>query len=146
FVADEPVHALPRYPASIGLRRKQLIELLRARSAGQADRGAAFVCSYSRHHMFGGGRRQRRWIGDGDDLTVVVRGHGSPELSPASAVAPQQFVGFLRALAAGLVGLQSVGACVLPGVEERLYGLPAGFDAVSALEQDIVADHAVIDQ
>ena len=70
----------------------------------------------------------------------------NPNLRQLSAVARQQFVGRLRALAAGLVGLQALGAGLLPGVEERLHRLPAGFDAVGALEQDVVADHAVIDQ
>ena len=41
LVADEPVHAVPRNPASIGVGREQLIELFRARSAGQANRDAA---------------------------------------------------------------------------------------------------------
>src|ERR1700743_2198348 len=42
-------------------------------------------------------------------------------LSPASSVARQQFIGLLGALSTGLVALQSLGACLLPGVEERLH-------------------------
>src|ERR1700743_593991 len=67
-------------------------------------------------------------------------------LSPAPAVAGQKLVRQLRPFAAGLVGLQSLGAGFLPRIQEWLHGLPARLDTVGALEQDIVANHAVIDQ
>src|SRR6202035_516557 len=68
------------------------------------------------------------------------------ELAPTAAVAPDQFVGTGGDFAAGRVFLDALGAGLVPGVEERLHRLPAGFDAVGALEQDVVADHAVVDQ
>src|ERR1700690_1525083 len=70
----------------------------------------------------------------------------SCHLSPASSVARQQFIGPSRPLAAGLVTLQSLGAGLLPGIEKGLYRLPAGLDAVGALEQDVITDHAVVNQ
>src|SRR5712692_236676 len=68
------------------------------------------------------------------------------ELAPASAVALQQFLGVRGPLAAGLVTLQAFGADLLPRIKERLHRLPAGLHAIGALKQDVVADHAVIDQ
>src|SRR4051794_15448386 len=62
---------------------------------------------------------------------------GSAQAPPRAAVAGHQFLGFHRALAAGLVALQTVGAGLLPGIEERLHRAPAGFDAIGALEQDV---------
>src|SRR5437868_12290382 len=38
LVADEPVHALPRYLVSPCIRREQTIQFLRARATGQANR------------------------------------------------------------------------------------------------------------
>src|SRR5262249_53979651 len=70
----------------------------------------------------------------------------SGQLAPAAAVAGEQIVRFLRPLTAGIVDFQSPGAGIVPGVEERLHRAPAGFHAVGALEQDVVADHAVVDQ
>ena len=66
LVADEPVHAVPRDSVSIGIGRQQLIELFRARSAGQADRDAAAVGVDPCHQTIRGGFRQRRRIGDDD--------------------------------------------------------------------------------
>ena len=146
LVADEPVHALPGDPVSIGVGREQLIELLRARSAGQADRHAAAVGGVLASTCSAAVAASAAGSATADDVAVVVRGHRSPELSPASAVAFKQIVGFLRSFAAGFVNLQPLAAGLLPGVEERLHRLPAGLDAVGALKQDVVADHAVIDQ
>src|SRR6266852_2574605 len=69
-----------------------------------------------------------------------------PEYSPAAAVALQKFIRLGRSLAAGLVALQAIGAGLLPGIEEGLHRPPARLDAIGALEQDVVTDHAVIDQ
>src|SRR5262249_34267853 len=83
-------------------------------------------------------------------ITISAQGFSdcpmSAKLSPAAAVARQQFVGLRRTLGAGLVGFKTLGAGALPGVDEGLHRLPAGLDAVGALEQNVVADHAVIDQ
>src|SRR6266700_2931410 len=68
------------------------------------------------------------------------------ELPPAAAVAFQQFLRSLRTLASGLIVLEPGRARLPPGIEERLNRLPAGFHAVGALKQDVVADHAVIEQ
>src|SRR6195952_5125331 len=71
---------------------------------------------------------------------------GLTELASLAPVAAEQFLRAWRTFAAGLINLQSLGARLLPGVEERLHRPPAGLDAVGALKQDIVADHAVVDQ
>ncbi len=42
--------------------------------------------------------------------------------------------------------MQALGARGFPRIEERLHRLPTGFHAVGALKQDVVADHAVVDQ
>src|ERR1035438_6227205 len=78
-------------------------------------------------------------------LSLLVIGL-STELAPAAAVAPEQFLGAGGTFAAGLVILEPPGARLLPGIKERLHRLPAGLHAVGALEQDVVADHAVVDQ
>src|ERR1700749_4103914 len=78
------------------------------------------------------------WAG----LAVMSFAH----LPPVAAVAGQQGLGFLGSFTAGAVGLEPLGSGLLPGVEKGLHRLPAGFDAIGALEQDIVADHAIIDQ
>src|SRR5581483_7518933 len=70
----------------------------------------------------------------------------SGQLAPAAAVAGEQIVRFFRSFAAGVVNLQSPRAGLVPGIEEGLHRAPAGFHAVGALEQDVVADHAVVDQ
>src|SRR5258707_6759692 len=67
------------------------------------------------------------------------------ELSPASAVALQQLLGSGRALAAGLVVFETLGAGLVPGIKKRLHCLPAGLHAIGALKQNVVADHAVVD-
>src|SRR5581483_10314267 len=68
------------------------------------------------------------------------------KLPPASAIAPQQFERAKRALAAREIEFQSLGARSSPGIKERLNRTPTGFHAVGALKQNIVADHAVVDQ
>src|SRR6185312_11410591 len=68
------------------------------------------------------------------------------ELSPVPAVARQQRIGFGWAIAAGRIALDALAAGPFPCIEERLHCLPAGLDAVGALKQDVVADHAVVDQ
>src|SRR6476620_1515198 len=65
---------------------------------------------------------------------------------PCAAVALEQFVGFFGPSAAGPVALEAVAGGVFPGVEKGLHRAPAGLDAVGALKQDVVADHAVVDQ
>src|ERR1700722_7892440 len=75
FVADEPVHAVPGDFAAIGFGREQLIEPFRARSAGEANRNAASMRRNPCQHAVGGGLRQCRRIGNGDDLALVAGGH-----------------------------------------------------------------------
>ncbi len=55
-------------------------------------------------------------------------------------------MGLARPVGAGAVQRQPLATGSRPGIEEWLHRLPAGLDAVGALEQDVVADHAVVDQ
>ena len=77
---------------------------------------------------------------------MVVGGHRQVSFRQLRPSRSSSVVGVVGAFAAGLVDLQPLGAGLLPGIEERLHRLPAGFDAVGALKQDVVADHAVVDQ
>src|ERR1700744_887572 len=76
----------------------------------------------------------------------MVEFMGLAELPPAPSVAFQKFIGARRSFAPGGVAFEPRGARLFPGVQKWLHGLPAGFDAVGALKQNVVADHAVIDQ
>src|ERR1700724_4102117 len=71
---------------------------------------------------------------------------GLPDRPPPSAVAGEELIGLFRPLAAGRVGGKALPTRMAPRVDERLHHAPAGLDAVGALEQDRVTDHAVIDQ
>src|SRR5258707_5688116 len=68
------------------------------------------------------------------------------ELPPAAAIALQQFERARGALAAGGIEFQPLGARFFPGIEERLHRLPGGFHAVGALKENVVADHAIVNQ
>src|ERR1700722_19380945 len=68
------------------------------------------------------------------------------ELPPAAPITLQQLERTARPLAAGRIELQSFGRSLLPGVKKRLHRSPAGFNAVGTLKQDVVTEHAVIDQ
>src|SRR6516162_2182447 len=70
----------------------------------------------------------------------------SHDRPPTAAVPGEEAVGLDGPLAAGLVHGKVLAAGAAPGVDEGLDHAPAGFDSVGALEQDGVADHAVIDQ
>src|SRR5579872_3976161 len=71
LVADEPVHAIPGNPFRPGGGREQLIELLRTRSTGQANRDAAFVRRDPCDQPSGRSERQLCRIGGGDFLKIL---------------------------------------------------------------------------
>jgi hypothetical protein len=75
LVANEPVHAMPGKfgPQLIG--RKQLIELLRARTAGQANRRATFIRDDPGQDPLGGGFRKRDGVGDGNHPAIRAGCH-----------------------------------------------------------------------
>src|SRR5215467_5433425 len=65
---------------------------------------------------------------------------------PAASVTGEQALRLFRAFAARLVGCEVLCAGVAPGIDERLHCAPARLDAIGALEQRGVTDHAVVDQ
>src|SRR5262249_55210537 len=65
---------------------------------------------------------------------------------PAAPVTGQQALRLFRAFAAGLVGREVLCAHVAPGIKEGLHDAPTRLDAIGALKQRGVADHAVVDQ
>jgi hypothetical protein len=80
LVADKPVHAVPRDPASKGIGREQLVELFRARSAGQADRHAIAVGGdHPCYDTLRGGFGERDRVGNldhfGVHLAMIVPSH-----------------------------------------------------------------------
>ena len=75
LVADEPMHAVPRYPASIAVGRKQSIEMLRARSAGQADRHATSVRRNLCQDTIRGGLRKRLGVRNRDHMAMIGQRH-----------------------------------------------------------------------
>src|SRR5580765_8478254 len=86
LVANEPMHAVPRDPVAVSIRREQLVKLLRARAAGQAYRDATAIGFHSCEQAIRGRLRQRRLIGDRDDMAIVVRNHpltGLRQLRPS---------------------------------------------------------------
>src|SRR5262249_1630866 len=71
----------------------------------------------------------------------------SPRDRPPMLTIPlQQPLSLVRTFAARLVAGEIRCAGLAPGVNKRLYDAPAGLDAVSSLEQNGIADHAVVDQ
>jgi hypothetical protein len=57
---------------------------------------------------------------------------------PGAAVLHDQALGLRWPGRAGLVGREPLGACVSPGVEERLHDAPARLDTIGPLKQDCV--------
>ena len=151
LVADEPVHAIPRDPASIGVGREQLIELFRARAAGQADRDAAGICADIRAEQraprpsspaSGSDRQLTDHAGDCRCDHLLSRasascGRRASSSSSASSGPSLPASIDLRARLPPAFFQASRNGCT---------ALPAGLDAVGALKQDVVADHAVVDQ
>src|ERR1700730_15814925 len=75
-------------------------------------------------------------------ITPVLSGNRSP----APAVPSQQPIGLRRTLATGLIDREPARSYVAPGVEERLHDPPPRLDPIRPLEQDRVANHAVVDE
>jgi hypothetical protein len=75
LVADEPVHALPRDLAAPGIAAEQLVKLLRAGAAGQADRDPPGIGRDPRHHPFGRGVGEGLGVGLDDQLRLAGRFH-----------------------------------------------------------------------
>src|SRR6185503_16111867 len=63
-----------------------------------------------------------------------------------TAVTLDQIIRGNRPFRASPIRVDAIATRVAPRAQKRLDSLPSSLDAVSALEQDIVADHAVIDQ
>src|SRR3974390_3443063 len=84
--------------------------------------------------------------------TIILRcceALGTPtsfQRTPAPALARKQLVSFGGAVIACRVGRKAGCAGVVPGIDEWLHHAPARLDAVGALKQDRVSDHAVVDQ
>src|SRR6266566_2290204 len=70
----------------------------------------------------------------------------SSDWPPAASVAREQFVCFLRAIAAGAIARKALAFFFAPGIKERLHDAPAGFNAVGPGIKDRIADHTVINQ
>src|SRR5436853_270338 len=86
---------------------------------------------------------------DGATMIGAVIGNSrrrSGERPPLPAAAPQQLLGGVRPGGAGGVEFERHALVGAPHVEDRLHHGPASLDAVGALEQGRIADHAVIDQ
>src|SRR5215472_10565254 len=86
-----------------------------------------------------------------DGATMTGRLIGSPssrscDRAPLPAAAPQEMIRRLRAGAPGGVGFERRGLVILPQIEDRLHDGPSGLDAVGAVEQHRVADHAVVNK
>ena len=116
---------------------RQAVNAVRARSSSQAHRRAIAVTNAidepPRRGLCQGWR-----IGNDNDLRTACCGHGavimtnSTDWPPAPSVARQQFVGFLRSLAAGAIACQAPVPRLAKGVEERLDHAPARLNAVGA--------------
>src|ERR1700730_16671762 len=64
--------------------------------------------------------------------------------SPPASIAREEMIRLSRTFTAGLVGRKPVPTRVAPRIQERLHHAPARLDAVGALEQDRIADHAIV--
>src|SRR5947208_11551313 len=68
------------------------------------------------------------------------------EAAPAATVTLDQIICGVRPFSARLVFAKALRTGLLPRIQERLHGLPSRLDAVGPLEQNVVADHAVVAQ
>src|SRR3546814_532315 len=77
---------------------------------------------------------------------IVMSFYRSGQRPPGASVARQQRIRRGRAVVASGVVREFLWRLVRPDVQDGLDRLPARFDVVGALEEDRVADHAVVDQ
>src|SRR5262249_29361857 len=76
---------------------------------------------------------------------IVAAGQLGDRL-PVAAATPQQLVRGVGAIASCRIEFERRRFVILPVVENRLHNGPPGFDAVGALEQHRIADHAIVNQ